>query len=543
MNSLPRDTEEGRAFLQSRLARYGELGAYLALGCLAVVTITGLLTGLPDVLPAGIAETASFLVAVAVSRIKYARPLSPRLLISIDYVFTWINTGFFVALGFALPTFSRPELVQLCCVTDLLAARAFLVPSTTRRTVLVGMGPILAIVVSTYLFYRNGRPHPDSPPLAAYVQVAAVLGLVPLAVTAFTSRTIFGLRERARQAMQLGQYTLLEKIGAGGMGVVYKARHATLRRPTAIKLLPPERAGAHNLARFEREVQLTCTLTHPNTIAIFDYGRSADGVLYYAMEYLDGLDLESLVTLTGPLPESRVVHVLSQVAAALGEAHAAGLMHRDIKPQNVLLCTRGGETDVAKVVDFGLVKELASTVDESLSSAGMIVGTPLYMSPEAIVRPSELDARGDLYALGAVGYYLLTGTPPFRGGSVVEICGQQLHAEPEQPSARLGRSVSPELTSLLLQCLQKQPAARVQSAHQLRLALRALPIAPWTSEHSDSWWAEHAEQITRYKHERMANEPTDSRPMATVAVDLRERNQDVVAWHSAPTANLEQLER
>ncbi|MDB4975354.1 MAG: serine/threonine kinase, partial [Myxococcaceae bacterium] len=373
IDSLPRDTEEGRALLQSRLARYGRLGAYLALGFLIIVTVTGLLVGLPDTLAAGVAQSASFLVAVSVARIQRAAPLSAARLIAIDYGFTWINCGIFIAFGFWLPLFARPELIQLCCVTDLLAARAFLVPSTARRTALVGLGPVLAIVVSTYFLYRHGPPHADAPPVLAYVQVAGVLGLVPLVVTSLTSRTIFGLRERAREAMQLGQYTLLEKIGAGGMGVVYKARHATLRRPTAIKLLPADRAGAHNLARFEREVQLTCTLTHPNTITIFDYGRSAEGILYYAMEYLDGLDLESIVALTGPMPEARVVHVLQQVCSALHEAHKAGLMHRDIKPQNVLLCARGGVLDVAKVVDFGLVKELDRGVEASLTSGELII--------------------------------------------------------------------------------------------------------------------------------------------------------------------------
>ncbi|HEY6881919.1 MAG TPA: serine/threonine-protein kinase, partial [Polyangiales bacterium] len=406
VQTLPRDTEEGRALLQNRLARYGSVGAWLAGVFLLITTTTGLMVGLPDTRAAGIALLASFVVASAISRLATSeRALSPTLLVVIDYGFTWINTGIFIGFGFALPLFARPELIQLMLVTDLLAARAFLVPSTARRTALVAAGPVTAVVLSTYYFYVDGPPHPDAPGLLTYLQVSLVLGLVPIVVTAWTSHTIFGLRERAREAMQLGQYTLLEKIGAGGMGVVYKARHATLRRPTAIKLLPAEKAGSHNLARFEREVQLTSTLTHPNTVAIFDYGRSANGILYYAMEYLDGLDLESLVALTGPMPDGRVVHVLAQVASALAEAHEAGIMHRDIKPQNILLCTRGGMHDFAKVVDFGLVKELGTPGTASLSLAGTVVGTPLYMCPEAIVRPSELDARGDLYALGAVGYF------------------------------------------------------------------------------------------------------------------------------------------
>ncbi|MDB4976472.1 MAG: serine/threonine kinase, partial [Myxococcaceae bacterium] len=212
-------------------------------------------------------------------------------------------------------------------------------------------------------------------------------------------------------------------------------------------------------------------------------------------------------------------------------------------PQNVLLCARGGVLDVAKVVDFGLVKELDRGVEASLTSGELIIGTPLYMSPEAIVRPSELDARGDLYALGAVGYYLLTGSPPFRASSIVEICGMQLHAEPDKPSTRLGRPILPALEALILRCLAKRAADRPATAQALGRELAALAVEPWSELQSEAWWAEHEQAIAAFRRQRSAEPETDSAVlMATVAVDLRERNEEVVPWHSGAARVVEPLD-
>jgi serine/threonine-protein kinase len=303
-----------------------------------------------------------------------------------------------------------------------------------------------------------------------------------------TSRVIYGLREEVREARRLGQYTLEEKLGEGGMGTVYRARHAMLRRPTAVKLLPPEKAGQAALERFEREVQLTARLSHPNTVAVFDYGRTPDGVFYYAMEFLDGTNLEELVRGDGAQPPGRVVHVLRQVASALVEAHGIGLVHRDVKPENIILCERGGVADVAKVVDFGLVKDLERT-GASVSRADVVQGTPLYLSPEAITAPDRVDARGDLYALGAVGYYLLTGHHVFSGATLVEVCSHHLHTAPVPPGERLGRPVPAALERLLLSCLEKDPARRPASALALRDELAGLPgVDSWSEEEARTWW-------------------------------------------------------
>jgi serine/threonine protein kinase/CHASE1-domain containing sensor protein len=302
-----------------------------------------------------------------------------------------------------------------------------------------------------------------------------------LAVGLSSTRIIFQLRRRVRVAEHLGQYTLVRKLGEGGMGIVWEARHALLRRPTAIKLLPLARAGAQAIARFEREVQLTSRLTHPNTVAIYDYGHTSDGVFYYAMEYLDGDDLQAIVERDGAQPPARVVHILVQVLGALAEAHAAGLVHRDIKPANIVLCMRGGLHDVAKVVDFGLVKD-AADLQTSVREAQNILGTPQFLSPEAIRTPGLVDARSDLYALGAVAYYLLTGSAPFQGETALSLCEQQLFATPESPSQRIGQTLPPALEAAVLRCLSKRPEERFNDADALRKALQDCALPAWTEE-------------------------------------------------------------
>ena len=307
------------------------------------------------------------------------------------------------------------------------------------------------------------------------------------------SSTIARLRRQMRAVAKLGQYTLIEHIGGGGMGVVYRARHAMLRRPTAIKLLRPGAAGEERLGRFEREVQMTSRLTHPNTIAIYDYGRTDTGVLYYVMEYIDGISFAELVDRFGPLPASRVVYLLQQVCGSLAEAHRAGLIHRDVKPANFMLCVQGGIYDFVKVLDFGLVKEL-ETGESDLSRPGLVMGTPLYMSPEAIRAPESVNASSDIYALGAVAYTLVTGSPVFPGDNVIDVCRGHLYEEPTPPSQRPELEIPHELEALILRCLEKDPGRRPASATALLETLEtiedALP-APWTQQEARSWWVLH----------------------------------------------------
>jgi serine/threonine-protein kinase len=275
------------------------------------------------------------------------------------------------------------------------------------------------------------------------------------------------------------------------MGTVFRARHAMLRRPTAVKLLPPGKGGAERLTRFEREVQLTSRLSHPNTVVIFDYGRTPAGVFYYAMEYLEGVDLERLVKRVGPQHPARVVHILRQVAGSLSEAHGIGLIHRDIKPANIILVAdRGGAADVAKVVDFGLVRDLDEAAE--LSKDDIIRGTPDYLSPEAISTPDKVDGRGDLYALAAVGYLLLTGRVVFEGRTVMEVCGHHLHSKPVPPADRLGRPLPEKLSTLILDCLEKDPDLRPASAADFLVRLVGCDdVAPWTDSQARDWWKEN----------------------------------------------------
>jgi serine/threonine protein kinase len=312
---------------------------------------------------------------------------------------------------------------------------------------------------------------------------ASVLVLLVAAALAVGLRLLQHRRSGGDQL--LGSYRLDRKIGEGGMGIVYRASHTLLQRAAAIKVLPAERAGERDRRRFEREVQLTSQLTHPNTISIYDFGRTPNGLFYYAMEYVDGCDLQTLVEREGPQPPARVARILAQVAGALSEAHRSGLIHRDIKPANIMLCERGGVADVVKVLDFGLIKRIDSGRGaDTEADHDRLVGTPLYMSPEALLEPSSVDARSDLYAVGALGYFLLTGEPPFAGRTVLEVCAHHLRTIPVSPSLRLGAAVPPELEALILACLAKSPDARPDSAAVLERALLEL-AASWTQARAE----------------------------------------------------------
>ncbi len=319
------------------------------------------------------------------------------------------------------------------------------------------------------------------------------------------------MSNRMRKAERLGQYTLEEKIGEGGMGAVYLARHAMLRRPTAIKLIKEGQVKPETLMRFEREVQLTSQLSNPNTVAIYDYGRTPDGVFYYAMEYLPGITLDNLVMNDGPQPERRVVHILRQICSSLAEAHARGMIHRDIKPANIMVLERGGMYDVVKVLDFGLVKDITSG-DQNVTAMNTVPGTPHFLSPEAIQHPDAIDARTDLYAVGAVGYFLLTGSFVFSGTSAIEVLGKQVSDSPENPSERLGRSLDPYLQGLILQCLAKDPADRLPDAGALLEALSSgyqSPIGTWTQKEAAAWWAKSSDDCrTPECMDSLSREPT-----------------------------------
>ncbi|MFO0810340.1 MAG: serine/threonine-protein kinase [Gemmataceae bacterium] len=369
--------------------------------------------------------------------------------------------------------------------TLLLLLYAVLIPNTWRRcaavTGLMGAAPVVAFAgYATWV-------RPLSPAVLAEVlmplgcSVAATVSAV-----AFASARIEGYRRQASEARRLGQYVLGERLGAGGMGEVYRAEHVLLRRPCAIKLIRPERASDPNaLRRFEREVQATATLTHPNTVQVFDYGHTADGTFYYVMEYLPGLTLEEVVRRHGPLPPGRAVHFLRQVCAALGEAHARGLTHRDVKPGNVMVCERGGVHDVAKVLDFGLVRvPKEDPGGETLTREGTFAGTPAYMSPEQAGGQESVDPRSDIYSVGALAYFLLTGQPPFPGRSAVKMMAAHLY----EPPAALPAGVPAGLAAGVMRCLAKDPAERWPDAASLDSALAGVTVEAWAAHDAAEWW-------------------------------------------------------
>lgn len=303
------------------------------------------------------------------------------------------------------------------------------------------------------------------------------------------SWTFGGRREhRAAPPRRVGDYALEQKIGEGGMGVVYRAVHARSKQWLALKLAPTECSGTSR-RRFEKEGRLTARLNHPNTVVVYDQGQSIDGTAYYAMELLEGMTLETLIERHGPLPAGRAIHVLRQVCAALHEAHQLGLVHRDIKPANIYLCSRNYPPDFVKLLDFGLVRELG-VGDAGVSGTTSLLGTPLYLSPESITAPDRVDARADIYGLGAVAYFLLTGAPPFSGNNAIEVCAHHLHSAVPAPSLRA--AVPPDLEQVILACLAKEPEARPASAAHLARSLeRCRDAGGWGTECAANWWQRH----------------------------------------------------
>jgi len=273
--------------------------------------------------------------------------------------------------------------------------------------------------------------------------------------------------------------------------VVYEATHLMLRRPTAVKLRPIEKAGEQTIARFEREIQHTSRLEHPNSVSIYDYGRTPDGQFYYAMELLDGLTLEQLIDTGGPISAARAGLILHQAALALAEAHAMGLVHRDIKPANIMLCERARVPDTVKVLDFGLVKAIDnSNADDDITQANTVLGTPRYLAPEAISDPDGVGPPSDVYALGAIGFFLVTGRDVFTGRTVVEVCSKHLKDAPESPSAVLGEAIDPGFEALTLRCLEKRPDDRPRDGAALAEEIEQLGLTGWTVEDARAWWRE-----------------------------------------------------
>ena len=538
MSSAP-ETEADDALLQSRVARFGLVGGVLGIVAYvfripAYVVGGGFTWGcLVDASMRWHVLAASSLLGVwALSRGKTRR--SRALLQALEGSGLVVSCLLYGAMGRAilLAGYARldsPGMVGMIVSMAMsygLLTRSTFVPSTPTRTVTI------AALAGTGVFFlvepRGATTDSFGYPASRFGAIVGPLLWWTLAagLAATISRVMYGLRKEVSLAQQYGQYTLVEKIGQGGMGVVYRARHALLRRPTAVKLLPPERMGALSLERFEREVQLTATLTHPNMVKVFDYGRTPEGVFYYAMEYLDGETLQDIVDATGPMPASRVARVMQQMAGALAEAHEIGLIHRDLKPANAMLCTQGAMPDVAKVLDLGLAHELDGAQRQGEEANRHPSGTPLYLSPEAIRNDAPVTAASDLYALGAVAYFLLTGQDVFSGATAAEIHAKHVWSSPKPPSEVLGAGTGGQsglssLEPLVLECLEKDPARRPTSARALTRRLEECALSAWTEDEAHAWWQAHGPAVRAHRSAQLGVlSPPDRR---TLAVDLVHR--------------------
>ena len=332
------------------------------------------------------------------------------------------------------------------------------------------------------------------------------------------------LKEAADEARQLGQYIIESKLGEGAMGSVYRAHHSMLRRPTAIKVVREDAVGRSNvLARFEREAQLTSKLTHPNTIAVYDFGHTPDGVFYYAMELLDGFPLDTVVKRTGTMPPGRVIFLLKQMCESLAEAHEIGLIHRDIKPGNIMLTERGANPDFVKVLDFGLVKQFDDD-DAELTQANVVAGTPAYLAPEAITAPKTVGPKADIYALGCVAYTLLTGRPVFEGRSNIEVCSKHVREIPVPLSEKLGEPLAADLEQVVMDCLEKNPTRRPAGAIDLaRKLVACVDSGNWGPASARDWWASQGMALHAYADAEALKREAMAASANQLKVDLHSR--------------------
>jgi serine/threonine-protein kinase len=492
--TLTSDSPDASARTAERLSTWAWLGTAISAiaGCVALVALRGYTPNATWLKQFALVQLSGAALFAALGAYLRGARLQGTLPKGADVALTVSTCLLLLASSWPAPRELRPDLIAILAIGQMLVVRSAVISSTPAHALWLGVACTLPIVPFTYVYYA-ARLEPGA---AAYAVYSAAFAASIVLVSSLVSRAVLRGREGAGGTRQLGQYVLLRKIGGGGMGVVYEAEHQSLRRPTAIKVLRPEKTAEHNLVRFEREARLTASLCHPNTVNVYDYGRTPNGTFYYAMEYIEGIDLDMLVQHDGPQHPGRVIQILSQICGSLAEAHAVGLIHQDIKPANIFLCERAGMVDVVKVLDFGLVRRFAR-LDGADGRNSMIVpqqdfvGTPHYVAPEALLGEGVVDGRTDLYSLGCVAHYLLTGTAPFTGNTVLEVLGQHLHATAKPFASKALWPISPELERLVLDCLGKARVQRPNDAAMLYALLARCPESQaWELEHGRRWWAE-----------------------------------------------------
>ena len=437
-------------------------------------------------------------LAVAVS--SYRTGIAPTTVLVLGLVFEVLGSYGIAAARYLDPgqQAMAPPVVSWVAVWILLFATV--IPTPPRQALAAALASATAVPVMTSLALVLRGDVPTAGIVAVALRTFLPYFLVALVATV-AARVVYRLGTELTHARELGSYRLVERLGEGGMGEVWRAEHHLLARPAAIKLIrTSDEAGSPEArelgARFEREAQVTSALRSPHTIQLYDFGITDDGAFYYVMELLDGFDLQVLVERFGPVPVDRAVSFLVQACDSLSEAHERGLIHRDIKPANVYVCRYGREVDFIKVLDFGLVKPVAaeqSATDLDLTGAHAAHGTPAFMPPEQALGNRTVDGRADLYALGCVAYWLVTGKPVFHGNSPIDTIVKHVSAPPDPPSRHSRMDVPPEFDALVLECLSKDPDQRPASADAVASRLRGMSSGRgWTKSHAREWWETHA---------------------------------------------------
>jgi serine/threonine protein kinase len=445
-------------------------------------------------------------ISIAIALVVAAQTSNPRISVRVVML---IGLGFEVAssYGIAAAEFLDPTVldfnarwVGLSWVAVWTLLFTVVVPSSPRRTVIATLASVSSVPVVTGFVIANNTVPGVTPDKFFLALIFPYLLVVVMAYVG--ARVIYSLGKEVTSARALGAYRLVERLGAGGMGEVWRANHYLLARPAAIKLVRPDFPGTSDSAdryrelqeRLGREAQATAMMRSPHTIELYDFGLAKDGTFYYVMELLDGFDLETLIERFGPVPAERAIHLLIQVCDSLGEAHAEGLIHRDIKPANVYICRHGREVDFVKVLDFGMVKSQREDDDTEtqLTVDHAVCGTPAFMAPEQVLGSRLVDARTDLYAVGCLAYWLITGQLVFTGRTAMEILVQHTQAVPVRPSARTELEIPAKLDDVILTCLAKNPDDRPVSADRLAETLASIATgSTWTIRRAQEWWNMH----------------------------------------------------
>ena len=436
--------------------------------------------------------------ALLVAALTWSRRITARTVLAVGLVFEVIGSyGIAAAQYLDIAVYATaPPWAGLSWVAVWMLGFTVIIPSPPRWALLAALGSASAVPVVTGVAMVTAPSPLAITPLRFFLLIVVPYWLVVL-IAFVGAQVVYRLGAELKRARQLGAYRLVERLGQGGMGEVWRARHRFLVRPAAVKLIRVDvrQAHSHQLAelqaRFEREAQATASLRSPHTIQLYDFGV-AEGTFYYVMELLDGFDLEALVDTFGPMPVERAVHVLTQVCHSLAEAHAEGLVHRDIKPSNVFVCRYGRDVDFVKVLDFGLVKTLDANSETVVTAEHTLRGTPAFMSPEQVLGTLPVDGRSDLYALGCLAYWLVTGQMVFTGRTSIEAITQHTHSAPVAPSLRTELEIPEAFDLVVLTCLEKNPDMRPATAAVLAQQLRAINTGrPWTPDLAAAWWNAH----------------------------------------------------